>query len=81
MARRGAPVANSGSGRLGADKEIEKLAKKARKDGWDVSVTGGNHIRWTDPGGSVVCVSGLTGATPGWIKAKNQLKKAGLHMA
>jgi 2-keto-3-deoxy-galactonokinase len=79
MARRGAPVANTGGGRLGADKEIEKLAKKARKENWEVTVTGGNHIRWTDPNGKVVCISGLTGANPGWVKAKNQLKQNGLH--
>jgi 2-keto-3-deoxy-galactonokinase len=79
MARRGVPVANSGSGRIGADKEIEKLVKKARKDNWDVTVTGGNHIKWVDPDGNTVCISGLTGSTPGWVKAKNQLKKAGLH--
>lgn len=81
MARRGAPVAKTGSDRLGADKEIEKLAKKARKDGWEVTVTGGNHIKWVDPDGILVVVSGLTGSNPGWIKAKNQLKKAGLHIS
>jgi 2-keto-3-deoxy-galactonokinase len=80
MARKGAPVASSSSGRVGADKEIEKVVKKARKDKWTVTVTGGNHIRWVDPKGDTVCISGLTGATPGWIKAKNQLKKAGLHI-
>jgi hypothetical protein len=68
------------SKRLGADKEIEKVAKAARKAKWDVSITGGNHIRWNNPQGETVCISGLTGATPGWIKAKNQLKKAGLHI-
>jgi hypothetical protein len=80
MARRGAPVAKTGSDRLGADKEIEKAARKARKEDWEVTVTGGNHIRWVDPDGKVVCISGLTGAGPGWVKAKNQLKKSGLHI-
>lgn len=77
---RGRPVKNSSSGRLGADKEIEKAAKAARKAGWTVSVTGGNHIKWEDPDGNTAVISGLTGATPGWIKAKNQLKRAGLHI-
>jgi predicted RNA binding protein YcfA (HicA-like mRNA interferase family) len=64
--------------RLGADKEIEKLRKQAVREGWDVTITGGNHIRWRSPDGETTVISGLTGATPGWIKAKNQLKKAGL---
>lgn len=77
---RGRPVQNSSSGRLGADKEIEKIAKAARKQGWTVGVTGGNHIKWVTPKGETAVISGLTGATPGWIKAKNQLIKAGLHI-
>jgi hypothetical protein len=68
------------SQRLGADKEIEKVAKAARKQKWKVEITGGNHIKWITPDGKVASVSGLTGSTPGWIKAKNQLKKAGLHI-
>jgi hypothetical protein len=74
------PVANVGSGRLGADKEIEQVAKKARKANWEVSITGGNHIKWLSPNGEDIVISGLTGCGPGWIKAKNQLKRAGLHI-
>lgn len=34
-------------GHLGTHKDIEKLARKARRQGWTVEVTKGNHIRWT----------------------------------
>jgi predicted RNA binding protein YcfA (HicA-like mRNA interferase family) len=68
------------AGRLGADKEIEKIARDARKEGWDVTITGGNHIRWRSPDGKSTVISGLTGATPGWVKAKSQLRRAGLKV-
>lgn len=80
---RGRPVAGSGgNGRLGADKDVEKLAKKARAEGWEVTVTGGNHIKWLAPNGKDMVISGLTGSRgndAGWRKALTQLKRAGLH--
>lgn len=79
MARK--PVANTGnSGRVGADKETEKLVKAARKAGWDVSVTGGNHIKFLPPNGEDAVIAGLTGGGYALPKLKNQLKKRGLHI-
>jgi predicted RNA binding protein YcfA (HicA-like mRNA interferase family) len=66
--------------RLGADKELEKAAKQARKAGWEVTITGGNHVKWKSPDGVTAIISGLTGCGPGWIKVRNQLKKSGLHI-
>lgn len=37
------------SGRLGTDKDVEALARAARKNGWVVSIDGGTHIRWQSP--------------------------------
>ncbi|MER5754419.1 hypothetical protein [Streptomyces sp. NPDC002088] len=95
MARRGSAVAGtSSSTRLGADKETEALAKKARKAGWTVEVTGGNHIRWTPPPletpekewtdeereGQAPVVSGLTAGSYALPKLKSQLRRKGLHI-
>lgn len=78
------PVANTGNGgRLGASKDIEKVAKAARRQKWTVTVTGGNHIRWLSPNGKDIVISGLTGSTgndAGWRKSLTQLKRAGLHI-
>jgi hypothetical protein len=96
MARRGNAVAGSGgSGRLGADKETEALAKKARKAGWTVEVTGGNHVKWTPPPlekpkekwtdkdreQQAPAISGLTGGGYALPKLKSQLKRKGLHIS
>lgn len=37
---------------LGTDKDVEALARRARKHGWTVEVTGGTHLRWTAPDGA-----------------------------
>lgn len=45
---------------LGTDKDVEALARKARKAGFTVEITRGNHIRWTAPDGTSR-VTALTG--------------------
>lgn len=60
--------------RLGADKEIEKTARTYAKKGWEIGITGGNHIKWKAPDGTVL-ISGLTGCGPGWLKVAKQLAK------
>lgn len=62
---------------LGANKDIEKLVRKARKQDWQVEVTGGNHIRFTSPDGLVV-TSGKSTCQVGVKKVTSQLRKAGL---
>ena len=80
MARRGNAVAGTGGGRLGSNKETEKLAKEARRQGWTVEVTGGNHIKWTNPEGEVASISGLTPVSVAFSKLKSQLRRKGLHI-
>lgn len=38
-------------GSFGTDKDVEELARRARKAGWTVQVDGGNHLRWSSPFG------------------------------
>lgn len=64
---------------LGANKEIEKLARKARKQGWEVKVTGGNHLKFTPPNGGRPIFGGLTTCGTGMKKFSAMLKKAGLE--
>lgn len=42
---------------LGTTKEIERLAREARRAGWTVEVNGANHIRWTPPLGPSLTTS------------------------
>jgi hypothetical protein len=63
----------------GASKDIEKLVRAARKQGWDVSVTGGNHLRFVPPRKDLPIVHGaLTGTGPGLVKLRTQLRRSGL---
>jgi hypothetical protein len=62
---------------LGANKEIEKLARLARKQGWEVTVTGGNHLKFQPPNGGPI-FGGLTTCGPGMKKFSAHLRKAGL---
>lgn len=62
---------------LGTHKDVEKLARKARKAGWRVEVTSSNHLRWTPPEGDFI-ISGLTASSGGTTALKQKLRKAGL---
>jgi hypothetical protein len=64
--------------RLGADKDTEKLIRAARKCGWSVTVTGGNHLKFCPPGGGRILFGALTGCGPGQRKLKFALMKAGV---
>lgn len=66
------------SKRLGTNKDIEKLARRARKQGWEVQITRNNHLKFINPDGAVV-VGGLTACSSGVKKFQFQLKKAGLQ--
>lgn len=67
--------------RVGASKDIEKLVKAARKQGWEVTVTGGNHLRFVPPDKSMPIVHGaLTGTGPGIVKLRTQLRRSGLSV-
>lgn len=64
---------------LGANKDIEKLARKARKQGWTVEVTRGNHLKFTPPNGGQPIFGGLTSCQTGVKKFTSTLRKAGLQ--
>lgn len=38
---------------LGTTKEVEAYARAARKAGWDVTISGKNHIKWRSPRGEM----------------------------
>lgn len=81
------------AGRLGANKEIEALAKVARKQNWTVTVTGGNHLKWTPPPldkprsewteedkqRQIPEISGLTPVNVAFVKLKSRLARKGLN--
>ena len=60
------------------DKDIEKLAKEALRNGWRVEITKGNHVMWYAPDGETKILSSLTGSPCSWRNFKHQLRKAGL---
>lgn len=66
------------SGRVGANKDIEKLVRLARKQGWTVEVTRGNHLKFVPPGGKMPVFGGLTSCQTGVKKFSSKLRKAGL---
>jgi hypothetical protein len=60
-------------------KHLKPLARKARAQGWTISVTGGGHLRRESPLGEAV----ITGGTPqryghGPRNARRELARAGL---
>lgn len=65
---------------LGASKDVEKIARKAKKQGWTVEVTGGNHLKFTPPNGGTPIFGGLTACGPGQRKFMATLRKAGLNI-
>jgi hypothetical protein len=95
MPPKGKAVAGSGTrGKLGTNKETEALAKKARKQGWEIEVTGGNHLKWTPPPldkpkkdwtdedkeKQTPEICGLTPVSVAYTKLKNRLQKKGLNL-
>lgn len=63
---------------MGADKDTEKMIRQARKQGWDVSLTRGNHVKFVPPHGGGIIFGSLTGSITGQRKLQAQLRKAGL---
>jgi len=55
------------------------FARKARAEGWEITVTGSGHLRWKPPCGPIV----ITGSTPhrkgfGPRMERRDLERAGL---
>jgi predicted RNA binding protein YcfA (HicA-like mRNA interferase family) len=62
---------------MGAPKDVTKLIRKARKQGWTVEHTGGSHLKWTPPDGPFV----ITAQTPRRTeRLMAKLRKAGLEI-
>lgn len=66
--------------RLGTHKDLEKLARNARRAGWSVELTKGNHVRWTPPEGDFI-IGGLTSSSRGVQNLRARLRRAGLQDA
>lgn len=69
-----------GSTRFGTNKETEKLIRFARSEGWDVSITRGNHIKFLSPNGVDMVIGGMTPNTSGVLQLRRRLKMAGLSI-
>lgn len=59
------------------DKELRKVAAKAKKQGWEVELTKKNHLRFTSPDGEVVGNSGTPSDYRGQKNFLADLKRAG----
>lgn len=66
------------SKQMGADKDTNKLIRAARKQGWEVSITKGNHVKFVPPGSGDIIFGALTGSITGQRMLKRQLQKAGV---
>ena len=44
----------------GVSKDLAKLGRRLRREGWTVELTGGNHVRWRAPDGWIY----FSGYTP-----------------
>jgi predicted RNA binding protein YcfA (HicA-like mRNA interferase family) len=62
----------------GANKETEKMIRKAKSAGWTVEITRGNHLRFLPPDNGPIIIAGLTSSTSGVLQTRKRLRKAGL---
>jgi len=58
------------------------LAKAAAAQGWQITLTGSGHLRWTSPAGRSVFTpqSPSSRGGPGILRVKGKLKRAGLEI-
>lgn len=63
-------------------KDIRPIVKRAKKQGWNVDVTRGGHVRFVPPqsGGSVVIASGSASDSRSIKNLRAQLRRAGLDI-
>lgn len=59
-------------------KDMAAAERVARQQGWEVTTTGGNHLKWKAPGGKVIYTSRTPSDSSGVRKALNDLNRAGL---
>lgn len=66
--------------RYGTDKDVEKVIRKARKAGWDIQITGGNHIKFQPPKGGQAVIGSLSPGSSRSVRTlRHNLAKAGLQ--
>lgn len=64
----------------GANKETEKMIRIAKREGWNVEVTRGNHLKFLPPNNGPIIIAGLTSNTSGVLQTRKRLRKAGLNV-
>lgn len=72
-------MCDMGSKNMGANKDVEKIVRVARKQGWSVEFTKGNHIKFVPPGDGDFIISGLSMRDSGVLQLRKRLRKAGLQ--
>jgi predicted RNA binding protein YcfA (HicA-like mRNA interferase family) len=65
---------------FGADKDTEKLIRAARKQGWEVRLTKGNHIQFLPPNSREIVVASLTGSIRSQRHLRHNLSRAGMAL-
>lgn len=68
------------NGRVRVSKDHRKLLKKARADGWEITRTRNNHIKWRSPKGQVVIHSSSPSDHNADKNFLSQLRNAGLDV-
>ena len=68
--------------RFGTSKEYKALILLARRQGWDVEITGGGHLEFVppDPTKPIVYASMTPGDRRSWLAARAQLRRSGLRV-
>ena len=59
-------------------KDLRKLMRRARKQGWKVCLTGGGHIKWEPPKGDFVMSAQTPSDYRAFYNIRQRLKRAGL---
>lgn len=62
----------------GANKDTEKMIRKAKSEGWVVEVTKGNHLKFLPPNNGPIIIGGLTSNASGVLQLRKRLRRAGL---
>lgn len=61
-------------------KGLDKIIKKARKEGWVISQGNRSHIRWLHPDGKTILFSPSTANKRSWANFMAMLKKTGFEV-
>lgn len=64
--------------RFGTDKDIQKLIRRAKKQGWVIRCDGSQHIRVEPPSGQSFSVPMTPGSKERVRRAMYQFRRAGL---